>query len=80
MAGQCNILIKNPAGETLAACPYLAQARYSRRIGRLANIQFEIPSDSYAAQFLTYPNEAWVYQDGKLVDIFKITEVQKSGG
>jgi len=76
----CQILIKNPDGETLAACPYIVNPIYSRSVNRLAQITFTIPSDSYAAQFLTYPNEAWVYQDGKLVDIFKITEVQKSGG
>ena len=75
----CHILIKNPGGDTLAACPYISRALYSRRVNQLATVEFEIPSDSYAAQFLEYPNEAWVYEGGTLVNIFKITQVEKRG-
>jgi hypothetical protein len=67
---QVDIVIKNPDGDTLAYCMDVEKPSTDYRSNQLAVLEFTIPADSSAAQYCLHPNEAWLYKNGVLQDIF----------
>jgi hypothetical protein len=72
------IIIKNPDGETLAYAQFASAINPDYRINELGSFKFSLPADSAARAHLVYPNEAWLYVDGELKDIFKILRIEKT--
>jgi hypothetical protein len=75
---QVDIIIKNPDGETLNYLPNAYGIGYDFRVNELGTLDFKVPGGDPARANLVYPNEAWLYIDGVLKDIFKITDTRKS--
>jgi len=73
---QAEVVIKNPAGGTLAYCKNAHGISTDYRINELAIMEFTIPAESDAGEYLVYPNEAWLYIEGVLKDIFKIIDIE----
>ena len=72
------VIIKNPTGETLSYTKNLSKPGYDYRINELGTCTFSLPADSPARDYLIYPNEAWLYIDGELKDIFKIIVTKRT--
>lgn len=72
------IIIKNPDGEMLAYAPFASVIGYDYRVNELGSLKFNLPGGDPARSYIVYPNEAWLYIDGELKDIFKIIQVEKA--
>lgn len=71
-----DIIIKNQDGETLSYVKDASQVVYEYRVNELGTCSFAVPADSPARDYFVYPNEAWLYIDGVLKDIYKIINVE----
>lgn len=78
VANKVDIVIKNPAGDTLAYAKSAFGISTDYRVNKLGVLNFTIPADSLAWDYIIYPNEAYLYVDGTLQDIFKIINVEKA--
>ena len=72
------VIIKNSAGETLSYADNLSKPGYDYRTNELGTLNFTLPADSSARDDLIFPNEAWLYIDGQLEDVFKIIKPGRS--
>jgi len=72
-ANVVNIIIKNRDGDTLGHVMNLSTPGIDYRINKLPSCSFKLPSDEAVCEHLVYPDEAWLYINGELKDIFKIT-------
>lgn len=72
------LLVKDPDGNTLHVLRDFSGVNYDRRVNEIGTLGFTLPSDSPARDDLYSPNEIWLYRDGKLKDLFKITDVRRS--
>lgn len=68
------VIIKGPDGNTLAYAENIHGIATDYRVNELATLEFTVPADSSVVEYLVYPNEAWLYEDGELQDIFKIID------
>ena len=68
------VLIKEPGGMVLAYMKNIFQAGYKKRSNELATCQFQVLSNDPELEHLVYPNEVYLYQDGRLIDIFKVVD------
>ncbi len=74
-----DIIIKDPDSDVLAYTTMASGLYTEKEINHLGVLKFTVPSDSQAAEYLEYPNEAWLYIDGDLEQIYKITGREVEG-
>ena len=75
---QVDIIIKNQDGDTLAYCRSISKIGTDYRMNELPLLEFLIPSDENAIEYLVNPNEAWLYIDGDLEYIYLIADKEIS--
>jgi hypothetical protein len=68
------VLVKEPDGTLLAYLKNIFQVDYKKRSNELATCQFQVLSNDPELEHLVYPNEVYLYQDGRLIDIFKVVD------
>lgn len=71
-----DIIIKDIDGNTLAYAKNAYGIGTDYRTNELAIMEFNLTADNPAREYLVYPNEAWLYVEGELVDIYKIIDTE----